>query len=107
MKKILFNQLLDRVVKAFSMKDPNAVFMRTKRQDIVDARQLLYYLCSVRGISLADILRFMEENGLPIKHPAVINGIRKVQEKVINDQDYKLIVDKIQKSVSFELETKL
>ena len=64
-RKILFNQFVDRVAKTFSMRDPEAMFLRTKRQDVVDARQLLCYLCSARDISLADIRRLMEDRGLP------------------------------------------
>ena len=104
MKKILFNQFVDRVAKTFSMSDPEAMFLRTKRQAVVDARQLLCYLCSARDISLADIRRLMEDRGLPLKYPAVVNGIKKIKEKVESDPDYKFLVDRIQKSVGFELE---
>lgn len=104
MKKILFNQFVDRVAKTFSMRDPEAMFLRTKRQDVVDARQLLCYLYSARDISLADIRRLMEDRGLPLKYPAVVNGIKKIKEKVESDPDYKFLVDRIQKSVGFELE---
>jgi chromosomal replication initiation ATPase DnaA len=104
MKKILFNQFVERVAKTFSMRDPEAMFLRTKRQDIVDARQLLFYLCYNRGISLADLLRLMEERGLPLKHPAVMGGIRNIEKKVESDPDYKFLVEKLQKTVGFELE---
>ena len=99
MKKILFNQFVKQVAKAFGMKNPDVMFERTKRQDIVDARQLLFYLCDERGISLADIIRLMEENGLPLKHPAVINGINKIKGKVDSDPDYRFLVDKLQSSL--------
>jgi hypothetical protein len=49
----------------------------------------------------------MEERGLPLKHPAVINGINKVKDKVDNDPDYRFLVDKLQSAVGFELETKI
>lgn len=104
MKKILFNQFVERVAKTFSMRDPEAMFLRTKRQDVVDARQLLFYLCSMRDISIADIIRLMEDRGLPIKYPAVKNGINNIERKVESDPDYKFLVDRIQKSVGFELE---
>lgn len=89
------------------MKNPDVMFERTKRQDIVDARQLLFFLCISRDISLADILRLMEEKGLPLKHPAVLNGINKIKEKVETDPDYKFLVDKLQSKVGFELESKI
>ncbi|NBP69684.1 MAG: hypothetical protein EBR30_22690 [Cytophagia bacterium] len=107
MKKILFNQFVKQVANTFGMKNPDVMFERTKRQDIVDARQLLFFLCMERDISLADILRLMEERGLPLKHPAVINGINKVKDKVDNDPDYRFLVDKLQSAVGFELETKI
>jgi hypothetical protein len=46
----------------------------------------------------------MEDRGLPLKYPAVVNGINKIKEKVESDPDYKFLVDMIQKSVGFELE---
>lgn len=107
MKKILFDQFVERIAQVFGLKDPSAIFMRSKRQDIVDARQILFFLCHDRGISLADILRMMADNGLPIKHPAVINGIRKIKGKVESDPDYKFFVDKVHSKVGFELEEKI
>jgi|APGre2960657373_1045057.scaffolds.fasta_scaffold94031_2 chromosomal replication initiation ATPase DnaA len=107
MKKILFNQFVKQVAKTFGMKTPEVMFERTKRQDIVDARQLLFFLCMERDISLADIIRLMEEKGLPLKHPAVKGGINKIKEKVDTDPDYRFLVDRIQSAVGFELETKI
>jgi chromosomal replication initiation ATPase DnaA len=107
MKKILFSQFVKQVSKTFGISNSNVIFERTKRQDIVDARQMLFYLCKERGISLADIIRLMEHHGLPLKHPAIINGINKVKEKVDSDPDYRFLVDKLQSSVGFELETKI
>jgi hypothetical protein len=46
----------------------------------------------------------MEERGLPLKHPAVIGGIRNIEKKVESDPDYKFLVEKLQKTVGFELE---
>lgn len=107
MKKILFDQFVERIAQVFGLKDPSAIFMRTKRQDVVDARQMLFFLCYDRGISLADILRLMADKGLPLKHPAVLNGIRKIKEKVESDPDYKFFIDKVHSKVGFELDKKI
>lgn len=107
MKKILFDQFVERIAQVFGLKDPSAIFMRTKRQDVVDARQMLFFLCYDRGISLADILRLMADRGLPLKHPAVLGGIRKIKEKVESDPDYKFFIDKVHSKVGFELDKKI
>ena len=104
MKKILFNQFVERIAKTFSMMDPEAMFIRTKRQDLVDARHLIFYLCSERNMSVADIKRLMADRGLSLQYPSIVGGIAKVKSKVNSDPDYQFLVNKIQKSVGFELE---
>jgi hypothetical protein len=107
MKKILFNQFVDRVITTLSLKDPTILFHRSKRQDLVDARHLIFYLCSERNMSVADIKRLMGERGLPLQYPALVGGIAKIKIKIKSDTDYQFLVNKIQKSVGFELEEKI
>jgi len=104
MKKALFNQFASMVAASYMLGNKKVLFQRTKRQDIVDARQMVWYLCIQRGLSLADIIRMMADSGLPLKHPAVINGIRKVEGRVNSDLDYKDFVEKIQNLVKIREE---
>jgi len=106
MKKDIFNQYVSKVCELFDI-EPDDLIKKTKHRNIVDARQLLFFLCMERDISLADIIRLMEEKGLPLKHPAVKGGINKIKEKVDTDPDYRFLVDRIQSAVGFELETKI
>ena len=104
MKKILFNQFVDRVIATLSLKDPTILFHRSKRQDLVDARHLIFYLCADRNMSVADIKRLIGERGLSVQYPALVGGIAKVKKRVSLDPDYEFLVNKIQKSVGFEQE---
>lgn len=98
MKQDIFNQYADKVSKLFSIKKEE-LFSKTKKRDIVDARQLLYYLCNIRYIGVSYIQKYMQENGYVIQHPSVINGIKRVSERMKEDGDYVAIVKDIEKSV--------
>ena len=98
MKKDVFNQYVDRVLELFSITKEE-LFSKLKQRHIVDARQLLYYLCYNRSIPLVEIKRFMLDNGYDIHNNSVINGISVVDKKLEEDRDYKTIIRDIEKSV--------
>jgi len=98
MKQDIFNQYVTKVVSLFSIKKEQ-LFSKSKKREIVDARQLLYYLCAKRPMSLRYIQKYMEDNGYTIHHPSLINGIARVEEKMKEDGDYVSIIKDIEKSV--------
>jgi len=98
MKQGIFNQYADKVSTLFNVKREE-LFSKSKKREVVDARQLLYYLCSVRNIGISYIQRYMQENGYTIQHPSVINGIKRVSEKTKEDGDYISVIRDIEKSV--------
>jgi chromosomal replication initiation ATPase DnaA len=98
MKQDIFNQYVTKVVSLFSIKKEQ-LFSKSKKREIVDARQLLYYLCAKRPMSLRYIQKYMEDNGYAIHHPSLINGIARVEEKMKEDGDYVSIIKDIEKSV--------
>jgi chromosomal replication initiation ATPase DnaA len=75
------------------------LFSKSKKRNIVDARQLLYYLCFNRQMQLIIIKNFMINNGYEIAHNSIINGIRVVDDKVKEDRDYQSIIKDIDKAV--------
>jgi Skp family chaperone for outer membrane proteins len=99
MKSDVFNQYVDRVTDLFNI-DRETLFSKLKQRHIVDARQLLYYLCYNRQMKLIIIQKFMMNNGYKIAHNSVINGIRVIQEKIKEDKDYQSIIKDIEKAVS-------
>lgn len=95
MKKHIFDSYANAIAKQFHMT-LDQMFLKSKRREIVDARQMLYYLCMERPIRISYIQRFMEENGHSIAHSTIIHGYKKAKEMIDNDKDYQQVVKDIQ-----------
>ena len=95
MKKDIFDAYASAIAKQFQLT-LDQMFTKTKRREIVDARQMLYYLCMERPIRISYIQRFMEENGHDISHSTIIHGYKKAKEHIDKDKDYQKVVDKLQ-----------
>ena len=67
MKFDVFNNYVSQVAELFDV-DEDAIFTKSKRRDIVDARQMLYYLCSKRPMRVVYIQEYMAERGYVINH---------------------------------------
>jgi chromosomal replication initiation ATPase DnaA len=98
MKEEVINQYVDRILDLFKITRED-FFKKEKKRNLVDARHLLYYLCSERNIKQIIIRDFMRKNGHNIPHQSVRHGIEIVREKVQEDKDYQSIVKEIEKSV--------
>lgn len=72
---------------------------KTKRADVSEARQLLYYLCYIRPMKFSEIQKYMIEEGYDPRHTPIIRGVKSVEAKVESDRDYKSIVERIHNSV--------
>jgi chromosomal replication initiation ATPase DnaA len=80
----IFSSYVSHVCDAYSIS-PDALFVKSKRRDIVDARQLLYFLCSESPMRIRYIQQYMEENGYKVGHSTIIHGIKQVKEKKKSD----------------------
>jgi chromosomal replication initiation ATPase DnaA len=98
MKEEIFNQYVDRVTSLFKITKED-FFKKEKRRNFVDARHLVYYLCSERNIKQISITEFMKENGHDIPHQTVRHGIRIVKGKIKEDKDYETIIKEIERAV--------
>lgn len=99
MKSDIFSQYADAIVKLFRI-DKAELFSKNKRRDLVDARQLLYYLCHKRPMALIYIQNFMKDNGYDINHSTIIHSIKAVEKRLMEDRDYASVVNNIQRKVS-------
>ena len=72
------------------------MFDKTKRREIVDARQMLYYLCMERPIRISYIQRFMEEQGHVVAHSTIIHGNKKAKQLIESDKDFEDVVTLLQ-----------
>lgn len=98
MKEDVFNQYVDKVIELFNI-DRHVLFSKSKQRHIVDARQLLYYLCYNRQIQFVTIKNFMLDNGTSVYHSSIVNGINNVKIKLEEDGDYHTIIKKLEKAV--------
>jgi chromosomal replication initiation ATPase DnaA len=98
MKEQIFNQYAQRVAKLFGITEEQ-LFSRTKIREIVDARQLLIYLCYKRPMKLVTIETFLNNKGHKINHSTIGHSIKIVDQKITDDRDYRTIISNIENSV--------
>jgi chromosomal replication initiator protein len=98
MKQDVFNQYVDKITNLFTISK-DELFSKSKKREFVDARHLLYYLCSKRPMRLNYIQKYMTDAGYNIQHSSVIHGIGVVECRLKVDSDYIAIVKEIEKAV--------
>lgn len=98
MKQEVFNQYVDRVVDLFGITKED-LFSKTKKRNVVDARQLIYYLCAKRPMQVTYIEKYMNDAGYEIKHSSIIHGISAVEKRIAEDKDYVSVVREVERAV--------
>ena len=95
MKQEIFKEITKKVMSKTKVTKSD-LFTATKKQDIVDARQMLFWLCRDAGISISYIQKYVINNGLSITHSTIIHGINRMSSMMDSD-DY---VNKLMKSLA-------
>ena len=95
MKKDIFDGYAKAIAQQFHLT-LDQMFNKTKKREMVDARQMLYYLCMERPIRISYIQRFMEEQGHSVCHSTIIHGYKKAKEMIDKDQDFQDVITKLQ-----------
>lgn len=98
MKQDVFNQYVERIADLFNISKEE-FFSKSKKRELVDARHLLYYLCSQRPMRINYIQKYMTDSGYIIQHSSIIHGIKVVEERLNRDNDYVSVVKDIQRAV--------
>lgn len=93
MKRETFNSILKSVLDLCHVKKEE-FFTKSKRMDLVQPRHLLYYVCSLEGIRLGYIKKYMKENGYDVHHSTIIHGIKNAEAN--DDKHFIAMVKKIQ-----------
>ena len=96
MKKKIFDSYAEAVAKNFSLS-LHELFRKTKKRDIVDARQMLYFLCMERPMRISSIVRFLNEYGYDVGYSTIYNGYNRAI-KNLEDEDYSSIVNQVKQS---------
>ena len=97
MKKQIFDDYATAVAKTFHLT-LDEMFTSSRRGDIVDARQMLYYLCMERPIRISYIQRFLESYDFKVTHSTIIHGYNKAKDLISNDTDVNNLVQEILKN---------
>jgi chromosomal replication initiation ATPase DnaA len=98
MKEEVFNQYVERVCSLFNISNEE-FFSKSRKRNFVDARHLVFFLCSRRNILVVSVKKFMENNNHEIFRTSITHGIKNISKKVEEDRDYKVIVNDIEKAV--------
>jgi len=94
MKQDIFEEYVDKVTKHFGISREQ-FFTKDKTRDIVDARQMLYYLCRQRPMTAQYIKLYMGTNGYDVAVTTVTHGIKRVEKEMVQDPDYITIINKL------------
>ena len=97
MKEKLFEYYASSIAKQFniSLKE---MFTQTKTSHIVDARQLLYWLCIERPIKRSYIKTFCQNNGYDVSYSTLRHGYKSAKILIDSDLDFKSMVTTIQEN---------
>lgn len=94
MKKKIFDRYAHAIAEQFHLT-LDEMFDKSRRRDLVDARQLLFYLCLERPIRVSYVQKFMEDNGCKVAHSTIIHGYKQAKDLIDADQDYQEMIEKI------------
>lgn len=94
MKRDIFEDYVDRVSSRFDVPRER-LFTKDKSRDIVDARHMLYYLCSERRMTPTYIKQYMGENGYDIAVTTITHGVKRVEKMIGEDPDYITLINQL------------
>jgi len=95
MKHKRFDEYVKKIAKAFKMPKKK-LFDDIGEREVVDARQILYFVCFENGFQLVNIQRLMTSKGYEVKyHTTISHGIKRIREKIKKDADYKQLIEDI------------
>ena len=97
MKEKVFEYYASSIAGQFNIS-LEELYTQTKKSHIVDARQLLYWLCIQRPIKKSYIQTFLKENGYKVSHSTLIYGYRQAKKLIDSDPDFKKMIKEIQKN---------
>ncbi len=97
MKKKIFDYYAISIANQFNIT-LEEMFTQTKTSHIVDARQLLYWLCIERPIKKSYIKTFCEDNGYDVSYSTLRHGYKSAKTLIESDPDFKTMVTTIQEN---------
>ena len=94
MKEYIFSQFVDNILSHTGLTREQ-LFKSTRKMEYANPRKFLYKLCVDRGISVADVVLYMNKNKFPCKDTSIHQGIRSLNKMIELDSDLKIIINKL------------
>ena len=94
----IFKEYQSQVSELYDVNQ-DEIFTKSKRRDIVDARQMLYYLCSERPMRVRYIKQYMADHGYSVGHSTIIHAIKLIRQRAEHDEDLMSIIKTIKSCV--------
>ncbi len=94
MKRKIFDEYVEIVENALEITKDD-IFTKTRKRENVEARDLLFYLCSQRNMRGNFILDRCKENGLELDDSQITRGKAKMEELISSDPDWKQLINGI------------
>jgi len=98
MKQRIFDQYVDHVCELFNISREK-FFAMDRKTNRSEARHMVYYLCSKRPMSIANIQKCMKDNGCITVHSPICYGISIASKRIRKDQDYADIISEIKRLI--------
>ena len=95
MKREIFNKYVKSIANRFGITEEE-LFSKTKKRELVDARQMLYYLCTDRAMSIGYIQTYLKERGYAVSHSTIIHGTNRAKDLVNGDTDLSTMITNIE-----------
>jgi chromosomal replication initiation ATPase DnaA len=95
MNKALFDTILKQILDKYQISKQE-LYEPTKMPDVVNARYLLYYICSRKDISTSRIRRLLKDDGYKTTYTSVLRGIKAMEKRILEDKDYLKFINSIQ-----------
>lgn len=94
MKRKIFDEYVGVVENVLEISKDD-IFTKTRKRENVEARDLLFYLCSQRNMRGNFILERCKENGLELDDSQITRGKAKIEELINTDPDWKQLINSI------------
>ena len=97
MKEFIFKQYVNNICNHMGLNS-SELFVKSRKAEIVDARQLLFYLCSEkRKMGFTEIKSYADKVGLVQDVSNIAHAVHSFKAKLEKDPDLSFIIKKIDK----------
>jgi hypothetical protein len=94
MKEYIFDQFVDNIINHTGLTR-DQLFENNRKMEYANPRKFLYKLCVERGISVAEVVSYMNKNNFICTDTYIHQGISSLDKMMENDSDLGIILNKL------------